>query len=117
MKSTHILIAAVLLAGSVFLMAQETNQTGNLTNIVTQFDSLKEPKITTRPNEKVIVVEARGDPSVIGSKAFGLLFQIYGSIKETPKGPMQIQLELSVEGRSAWSQRRAPMKLPAPGQQ
>ncbi len=90
MKSTHILIAAVLLAGSVFLMAQETNQTGNLTNIVTQFDSLKEPKITTRPNEKVIVVEARGDPSVIGSKAFGLLFQIYGSIKETPKGPMQI---------------------------
>jgi hypothetical protein len=54
-----------------------------------QFENLKEPRITTRKDEKMLVVEATGDPNVIGPKAFGLLFQLYYTIKETPKGPGQ----------------------------
>jgi hypothetical protein len=35
-------------------------------NNVTQFDHLKQPKISTRKNQKMVVVEAKGDPNVIG---------------------------------------------------
>lgn len=55
-----------------------------------QFDALKEPRITSRKNEKMLVVEAKGDPNVVGAKAFGLLFRLYYSIKETPKGVGQV---------------------------
>lgn len=54
-----------------------------------QFEHLKTPKISEKKNQKMLVVEAKGDPNVIGGKAFGLLFQLYYSMKETPKGPMQ----------------------------
>lgn len=83
MKTTRMFLGAMMLAGSVLLMAQETNQT----NTVTPYDYLKEPQISTKKNERMLVVEARGDPGVVGSKAFGLLFQLYYSMKETPKGP------------------------------
>jgi len=89
MKTTRILIGAILLAGSVFLTAQETNQTSSLTNIVTPFDYLKEPGISTRNHERMLEVEARGDPSVVGSKALALLFQLYYTMKDTPKDSMQ----------------------------
>ena len=85
MKTTCMFLGAMMLAGSVLLMAQETNQT----NIVTEYDYLKEPKISTKNNERMLVVEAKGDPNVVGSKAFGLLFQLYYTMKETPKGPTQ----------------------------
>jgi hypothetical protein len=54
-----------------------------------QFEELKTPRITTKKNQKMLVVEAKGDPNVIGGKAFGLLFQLYYSIRETTKGPQQ----------------------------
>lgn len=66
---------------SLFFMAQ--------TPVRAQFEHLKDPKISTLKDQKVVVVEAKGDPNLIGSKAFGLLFQIYYTMKETPKGPMQ----------------------------
>jgi hypothetical protein len=56
---------------------------------VSQLDHLKEPGISTKPDQKMLVVEARGDPNIIGGRAFGLLFRLYYSIKETPKGPSQ----------------------------
>ncbi|HXU37226.1 MAG TPA: hypothetical protein VN937_12760 [Blastocatellia bacterium] len=54
-----------------------------------QLEALKEPRITSRKNEKMLVVEAKGDPNIVGAKAFGLLFRLYYSIKETPKGAGQ----------------------------
>jgi hypothetical protein len=38
---------------------------------------------------KMLVVEAKGDPRTAGATAFGLLFQLYYRIPETPKGPQQ----------------------------
>ena len=58
-------------------------------NNATQFELLKQPRITTKPNQKMLVVEAKGDPNVIGGQAFGLLFQLYYRLQETPKGPLQ----------------------------
>lgn len=66
---------------SVLFIAQNSNTSG--------FDHLKEPKISNKKHQKMLVIEAKGDPNIIGEKAFGLLFQLYYSMKETPKGPIQ----------------------------
>lgn len=82
MKIARILIVIVVAAVvSGFFTAQGSN--------LSQFEHLKEPKISTKKNQKMLVVEAKGDPNIIGGKAFGLLFQLYYTMKETPKGPMQ----------------------------
>ena len=56
---------------------------------LSQFEHLKEPRISTLKNQKMLVVEVQGNPNVVGGKAFGLLFQLYFTMKETPKGPSQ----------------------------
>ncbi|MBU2555055.1 MAG: hypothetical protein KKF98_11405 [Bacteroidetes bacterium] len=40
-------------------------------------------------SQKMVVVEAKGDPNVVGGKAFRLLFKTYFKIKGTSKGPKQ----------------------------
>ncbi len=47
------------------------------------------PQLTRKPSTPMLVVEARGDPRIVGGRAFGLLFQLYYTIPETPKGPQQ----------------------------
>ncbi|HLF85194.1 MAG TPA: hypothetical protein VI837_13550 [Blastocatellia bacterium] len=81
MKAAAILIISVLVASAGVALAQDSS--------LSQFEHLKEPKISTRKNEKMLVVEAKGDPNVVGARAFGLLFQLYYSLKQTPNGPMQ----------------------------
>lgn len=54
-----------------------------------QFEYLKEPQVRAVPDQKVLVVEARGDPTAVGSQAFGLLFKTYFKLKGVPKGPRQ----------------------------
>jgi hypothetical protein len=44
---------------------------------VGQFEVLREPRIGRKPDQKMLVVEATGDPSAVGSKAFSLLFKAY----------------------------------------
>jgi hypothetical protein len=53
-----------------------------------KFEHLKQPQISTMPNQKMVVVEAKGDPSLVGAKAFGLLFSIYYKVKDAPKSLM-----------------------------
>jgi hypothetical protein len=52
---------------------------------LSQFEHLKQPQISTMPNQKMVVVEAKGDPNVVGTKAFGLLFSLYYKVKDVPK--------------------------------
>jgi hypothetical protein len=54
-----------------------------------ELEHLRTPQLSTRPAEKMLVVEASGDPRTVGATAFGLLFQLYYRIPETPKGPLQ----------------------------
>jgi hypothetical protein len=56
---------------------------------LTKYEALKEPQISTAPEQKMLVVEAKGDPNIVGEKAFGLLFRMYFKMKDTPKGPGQ----------------------------
>lgn len=39
--------------------------------------ALKDPRIVDKPDQRMLVVEASGDPNVVGGKAFTLLFQTY----------------------------------------
>jgi hypothetical protein len=55
--------------------------------LLDRYEPLLEPRISTLEGEKVLVVTATGDPNLVGPAAFGLLFQLYFSIPETPKGP------------------------------
>jgi hypothetical protein len=76
-----VVAVVVFIAGTMYYMMQGPD--------LTKYESLKEPKISIAPNQKMLVVEAKGDPNVAGEKAFGLLFQIYFKTKDTPKGPNQ----------------------------
>ena len=81
MKIAAMLVSSLVVAGTVIASAQESSLAG--------LEHLKDPKVSTRKNQKMLVVEARGDPNLVGPKAFGLLFQLYYSLKETPKGAGQ----------------------------
>ena len=52
-----------------------------------RFEQLKDPRISIRKNQRMIVVEANGDPNSVGPKAFSLLYQLYYTIAETAEGP------------------------------
>jgi len=49
------------------------------------FEFLKQPRITTMPDQKMLVVTAHGDPNVVGGKAFQLLFQTYYKLPNVSK--------------------------------
>ncbi len=53
---------------------------------VSKYESLKQPQMRTMENQKVIVVEAKGDPNVAGKEAFGLLLKTYLRTKGVTKG-------------------------------
>ncbi|MFC2165632.1 hypothetical protein ACFLT2_11630 [Acidobacteriota bacterium] len=42
-----------------------------------QYEKLKDPQISKKPNQKMLVVEAKGDPSVVTKEAFTKLFSTY----------------------------------------
>ena len=52
---------------------------------VSRYLSLKEPRISEKPDQPVLVVEAKGDPNVIGGKVFSLLFKTYYALKDNAK--------------------------------
>ncbi len=54
-----------------------------------QFEYLKDPQVRILPDLKVLQVEAKGEPGVMGGQAFGLLFKTYFQLKGVPKGPKQ----------------------------
>jgi len=54
-----------------------------------QFEYLREPQVRILPDRKVLEIQAKGEPEVVGSQAFGLLFKTYFTLKGVPKGPSQ----------------------------
>ena len=53
------------------------------------FEYLLDPRVTAIEEQKVIQVTATGDPNEAGSKAFGMLYDVYYRLDGTPKGPRQ----------------------------
>ncbi|HCJ66045.1 MAG TPA: hypothetical protein DHV62_01635 [Elusimicrobia bacterium] len=53
---------------------------------LSQYQHLKEPKISVMENEKMLVVESKGDPNLVGGKAFSALFKTAFKLKSKVKG-------------------------------
>jgi hypothetical protein len=79
MVTVLIIVGVLVIVVLLFLMPKGRN--------VSQYDGLKKPKIVTMDHQKMLVVEAKGDPNIAGKRAFGLLLKTYYKTKETPKGP------------------------------
>ncbi len=62
-------IAAAGIVLSVYLMTRGPD--------LKPYLALKEPRIVEKPDQRMLVVEASGDPNLVGGKAFTLLFQTY----------------------------------------
>ncbi len=48
---------------------------------LSSYESLKTPRLTKMPRQRMLVVEAKGDPNVVAKDAFGLLFKTFFSLK------------------------------------
>ncbi len=83
MRTTFILITLVVFAAATFVFTMTKRPD------ISQFERLKNPKISIMDGRKMVVVQAKGDPNVVGKKAIGLLFKTYFKIKGTSKGPKQ----------------------------
>lgn len=55
-----------------------------------QFEHLKQPQVHVMPDQKVLVVETKGDPTMIGGEAFSLVFKTYFKLKGVPKNPRNL---------------------------
>ncbi len=78
----------IVRAAALLLIAWPSTATARIQEAdASQFDDIREPRITTRNAETVLEVRALGDPNRMGGTAFGLLFQLYFSSPQTPKGP------------------------------
>jgi hypothetical protein len=56
---------------------------------LSKYEYLSNPQIRNMENQRMVVVEARGNPDVVGKKAFSLLFKTYFKIKGVTRGPKQ----------------------------
>lgn len=78
-------------------------------------DALKTPRLTTKPDQKMLVVEAKGDPNTAGQAAFGLLFKTFFSLPgvqmAAPRARWSGQ-DWSANAKSEWTGYYA---LPLPG--
>ena len=54
-------------------------------------DSLKAPRLATKPDQKMLVVEAKGDPNTAGGAAFGLLFKTFFSLPGVQMAPPRVR--------------------------
>ncbi|MEW6103790.1 MAG: GyrI-like domain-containing protein [bacterium] len=52
---------------------------------LSKYEALKEPRITKIPNQRMLVVEIKGDPNIVAKKAFATLFKTYYRLKNNPK--------------------------------
>jgi hypothetical protein len=85
------------IAGLCFLVA------GAAAQDLSAYESLKSPRITTMARQRMLVVEAKGDPSVVAKEAFGLLFKTFFGLKgvrmSAPRGRW---LNIATDPKDQW---------------
>ena len=66
-------------------------------------ESLKTPRLTTMARQKMIVVEAKGDPNAVGKDAFGLLYKTFFSLKGVRMAaPRARWLNIATDPKNQW---------------
>jgi len=76
-------VVVVLAVGAIFLLFAPGGPD------LAQFEHLRQPAVRQMADQRVLQVEAKGKPEVVGGQAFGLLFKTYFQLKGVPKGPKQ----------------------------
>ncbi len=84
MKKVLLVVIILILAVAALVVVFFAMQGPDLS----AYDHLEEPAISTRPPQKMIVVEATGDPNVIGKEVFGTLYDLYYGIDGVPYWPL-----------------------------
>jgi hypothetical protein len=77
-------------------------------------DSLKTPRLTTKADQKMLVVEAKGDPNTAGGAAFGLLFKTFFSLPGVQMAPPRARWASPNFGKDAKSEWVGYYALPLP---
>jgi hypothetical protein len=77
-------------------------------------DSLKAPRLTTKPDQKMLVVEAKGDPNTAGGVAFGLLFKTFFSLPGVQMAAPRARWSSPNFGKDAKSEWTGYYALPLP---
>jgi len=87
------LVLCVLAFASVMGKAQD----------LSKYEHLKEPQINKMPRQKMLVVEAKGDPNVVAQDAFSLLFKTFFSLKGVQMSPPRARwLNLFTDPKEEW---------------
>jgi len=70
---------------------------------LSSYETLKTPRLATMARQKMIVVEAKGDPNVVGKDAFGLLFKTFFSLKGVRMtAPRARWLNIATDPKDQW---------------
>jgi hypothetical protein len=96
MKKKIATVSAIVfcLCGSGLAMGQDPST----------YESLKTPRITMMPRQRMIVVEAKGDPNVVGKEAFGLLFKTFFSLKGVRMtAPRARWMNIATDPKDQWA--------------
>ncbi len=65
--------------------------------------ALKDPAISTKPHQNMLVVEMQGDPNVVGQQAFSQLFGAFFKIPGVKIAPPRARwLNIPADSRSQW---------------
>lgn len=91
-------VAAFVIIAALYLFSQGPD--------LSWYDFLKQPRITTMNDQKMLVVTAQGDPNVVGSKAFKLLFKTYFKIPGVSKSMEQaprVRWAGDMKVKSSWT--------------
>src|SRR4030042_5062387 len=70
---------------------------------LSSYEYLKTPRHTTMARQKMIVVEAKGDPNLVGKDAFGLLYKTFFSLKGVRMAaPRARWLNMATDPKNQW---------------
>jgi len=70
---------------------------------LSSYESLKTPRLATKARQKMIVVEAKGDPNLVGKDAFGLLYKTFFSLKGVRMAaPRARWLNMATDPKDQW---------------
>jgi hypothetical protein len=68
-----------------------------------QYENLKDPRIIHMPSQKMLVVEAKGDPTVMAQEAFSKLFGTFFRLPGARMAPPRARwMNLASDPRSEW---------------
>lgn len=94
-KKIAVLFAGIILSASAVFTQQPPVD-----------DALKAPRLITKPDQKMLVVEAKGDPNTAGAAAFGLLFKTFFSLPGVRMAPPRARWsspDFGKDDKSKWA--------------